>query len=258
LIANVKKFVDLPVAAKLLSHPGDFVNYLRNDNRRLHVRALDGKSVEVRGHTSDRKVLRNVFGGSPHLPPGTNPQFIWDLGANIGLTVAHIAVQCPDAHIVGVEMEPANAAIAKRNIKPWNDRAEILEAAVWTSDGEIFFDSDPGREAGHRITTSGKRATRAISLNSLVAKLGQPDYVKMDIEGAERDVLRTATKWAEGLAAISVEVHGSFTVEECIRDLVSLGFEAHEQPQPWWPPSRGRPCVIGLRKPQQANSPASS
>jgi hypothetical protein len=69
----------------------------------------------------------------------------------------------------------------------------------------------------------------------------------MDIEGAERDVLRDAGAWVEGVRSIKAEVHGSYTVDECMADLNRLGFSTHPEAQHWWPPSRGRPCVVGIR-----------
>ncbi|MGH2876326.1 MAG: FkbM family methyltransferase, partial [Solirubrobacteraceae bacterium] len=50
------------------------------------------------------------------------------------------------------------------------------------------------------------------------------DFVKMDIEGAEREVLRQETAWASKVRSIGVEVHPPYTVEQCEHDLRDLGF----------------------------------
>jgi hypothetical protein len=64
----------------------------------------------------------------------------------------------------------------------------------------------------------------AVSLNTL---LDDPvDYLKVDIEGAEREVLRQNTGWAERVRCIKVEVHAPYTAEECAHDLTQLGFLA--------------------------------
>ena len=243
----LRKTLDAPAVAFMVSGPRDFAAYWRRDERAIRVRALGGRPVTVRPDTSDRTVLREVIVSSAHLPPISDPRLIWDLGANIGVTVAHMAELFPAARVVGVEMEPGNASIARRNIEPWADRAEIVEATVWATDGEVQYSAQAGRQAGNHIADGGGEVARAVSLNSLAAETGAPDYVKMDIEGAEREVLHTATDWAEHLPAIKVEVHGSYTVADCRADLERLGFTTREQPQPWWPPSRGRPCVVGTR-----------
>ena len=41
------------------------------------------------------------------------------------------------------------------------------------------------------------------------------DYAKIDIEGAERELLRDNAGWAERVRTVNVEVHEPYTVEEC-------------------------------------------
>ena len=55
---------------------------------------------------------------------------------------------------------------------------------------------------------------------------GRPGgLVKMDIEGAERDVLRQNTEWAALVRTILVEIHEPYDVSSCCTDLARLGFE---------------------------------
>jgi hypothetical protein len=92
------------------------------------------------------------------------------------------------------------------------------------------------------------RVAPAISLNTMLARFGGPvDYVKMDIEGSEREVLRTNTEWAAAVRSLKVEVHEPYTVGNCVRDLEALGFRA------WLDPahrsfSRGKTPVVALRR----------
>jgi hypothetical protein len=66
------------------------------------------------------------------------------------------------------------------------------------------------------------------------------DYVKLDIEGAERDLLTANTGWAARVRCISVEVHSPYRVEECLRDLAALGFRTSTKPAPRQPRAVGR------------------
>ena len=84
----------------------------------------------------------------------------------------------------------------------------------------------------------------ALSLNSLLAEEGRDfrvDYMKMDIEGAESEVLRQHTEWADRVDSIKVDVHPPYSVEDCLRDLRALGFEARPDRQHW-------ACVEGVRQ----------
>jgi FkbM family methyltransferase len=148
---------------------------------------------------------------------------IVDLGSNIGLTLADLAARHPRSKIVGVELDDGNAALAESNVEAWRDRCTVVRAAVWTDDGEITYELTPGREYAARIGQGG-RSTRSISIGTLTAGLPAIDYLKMDIEGAEKHVLRANTGWAAKVACIKVETHPPYTRDDCTRDLTALGF----------------------------------
>ena len=195
---------------------------------KVYVRALGGNPVFLRPGTSDWKVLGETFHGRFHVPPkklvGASARRILDLGANIGLTAAHFAVLYPEAHVVAVEMDAENAALARMNVSPWTGRCDVIESAVWTTDGTVRYVLDPGIEYGASIQPHG-REVPSVSLNTLI-RGGEPiDYLKIDIEGAEKEVLRQRTEWADSVRCINVETHGSdYGVRECTADLQALGF----------------------------------
>lgn len=198
----------------------------------IRIRALGGHSVLLRPATSDAEVLVATFCGQFHLPPSeVAPRLIWDLGANIGLTMAHMAHVFPNARVIGVEPDAGNADLARRNVAPWRDRCTVVEAAAWFQDGSVGLSSLPGLEAGIRINEGLPSTTASVSLNTLLVRCGAPDYVKVDIEGAESRVLTENTEWASDVRYITVECHAPYTVRQCTRDLDRLGF-----------------CVLTIRK----------
>jgi FkbM family methyltransferase len=211
----------------------------------LRIRAL-GRTVLLRPGTSDGEVVWETFQGLYHLPPPSvgEPALIWDLGANIGLTAAHFAHLFPRTRIIGVELDAGNAALARANLAPWSARCELITAAVWPEDGEVSYDPVPGTEYALRVKSGpgGESTAPALSLNSLLARSGAStiDFVKMDIEGAERRVLRENTQWAEFVRSIKVEVHEPYETEECARDLEELGFVIRLDDRHW-------ACVMGER-----------
>lgn len=207
----------------------------------VRFRPLGPASVKLRPQTEDDGLARDVFFTSYHLPPaGIDPRelrHIWDLGANIGLTMAHMAANFPQAHITGVELDANNAALCSENISRWHDRCEVIAAGVWTSSGTVEYERPTGRvQSFHVVDATGSTPSAsapAISLNALLERSGAMliDYVKMDIEGAERAVLNENTEWASRVRSIKVELHHSYSIPECLTDLERLGFVAAPIPR---------------------------
>lgn len=207
------------------------------------------------GPTADRWVILDTFLGTAHLPPeeiaGGDVRVIWDLGAHIGSTTAHLAARYPTASVVAVELDPQNAALARRNAAEWDGRVAVLEGAVWHEDGRIGFSSaEAGDEVSGQVTTDGAAGAQATaySLQTLLDEhtpAGRVDYVKMDVEGAERELLRRNTGWAGSVRSIKVEVHEPYTVDECLADLAALGFDARIADLSADGP--GMPEILGVR-----------
>ncbi len=118
--------------------------------------------------------------------------------------MADLAVQFPAAQIFGLEPEPASVRLARQNTLPWAARCCVIEAAAWPTDGQVGYLSTTSRFASVKVNTSGRASgthsiTQAISLNTLIERSGdfdRVDFVKMDIEGAERRLLTECTEWA--------------------------------------------------------------
>jgi FkbM family methyltransferase len=219
----------------------------------LRLRPLGGRTVLVRPSTSDVDTVWGTFARGYHRPPhelaGRRLGLIFDLGANIGLTMADLAVRFPEARIVGIELDAENVLLARANLAPWRDRCEVVHAAAWTADTEAFYAPLPGHTAGHRIGGTGSASPEgtvpvpAFSLDTLLDRHApgrRVDYLKMDVEGAESALLGEAVEWARRVECITVEVHDPYRVDECERDLRALGFETRTDPRHWG-------CVIGLR-----------
>lgn len=235
------KLQRLQYAPRLVTGPMEVARYLRagspwpeREPVTVHVRPLAGATVELRPHTTDATVVHETFRDMVHPPP---PQIvargvrrIVDLGANIGLTAADNALRFPQARILAVELDPGNAAAARRHIAPWADRIELLQGAVWVEDGEVAYENALGTEYGFRVSPAASARTRAFSMDSILSHLDpgeRVDYVKMDIEGVEARLLSgPAAAWTERIDSISLQVHGAYTLDDCARDLEALGFAA--------------------------------
>lgn len=215
----------------------------------VRARALGGRPLLLRPGSTDIWAFIGLLPpfNRAHVPgPAIVPRdarCVWDLGANIGATMAHVAVRFPEARVVGVELDAGNAAQARINVAPWGARCEVLEGAVWPEDGTISYTAQPGDEVSLHVDAhdparpagtagpDGPATTLhapALRLDRLLKTHAGPDgrvaFVKMDIEGAEAAVLADRTTWASAVDAISIEVHPPYTVDRCRADLERLGF----------------------------------
>lgn len=212
----------------------------------VRLRPLGGKRVRLRAHTSDYYVVTDTFCGLYHLPPSSlAPRTVFDLGANIGLTIAHYAALFPGAKIVGVELDAGNFAVCQENISSYGERCMAVCGAVWPTDGEVAYRRRRGNELGFAVGASDEGdevVVHTVTIDSLFARTGWEtvDFVKMDIEGAERVVLADAGEWVTKVGCISVEVHPPYTVGECEQVLRSVGFQTIRHPRHW-------SAVIGCR-----------
>jgi FkbM family methyltransferase len=248
--------------ATVFSDLGSLLRYHRVSHGRLNgphastvdlgIRSLGHRTITIRTTGTDARVLFSTFVHRFQLPPratvSPDARLILDLGANIGCTMAHLAFRYPDATIVGVELDADNARLCRRNVAAWGSRCQVVEGAVWPDDGEVQYEHFDGRQDGYSARRSipassdDVRTVPAISLNSLVERYGdRVDYVKMDIEGAERAVLRRNTEWARGVGCIKVELHGPYSKDDGVADLRRLGFDARVD-------GKHALCVVGVRR----------
>ena len=141
---------------------------------------------------------------------GSAPRIL-DCGANVGLASLFFKRRYPAARITAFEADPAIAALLAHNVRA-NGAAdvEVVDAAVWTSAGDIEFDTD-GADAGAVASLGGERKGAVVRVPSirLADRLAQEriDLLKLDIEGAESLVLPDCADVLHNVDAMLLEVH---------------------------------------------------
>lgn len=130
--------------------------------------------------------------------------FIVDCGANIGLATLYWKSLYPAAEILAFEPDPLIAAILRRNIGTAGvSRVEIREAAIWISAGLQNFHQ---QGAGAGRLGEGQTLVETVRLLD-VLKDKRVDVLKLDIEGAEVDVLEDCSTSLAAVERIFVEYH---------------------------------------------------
>ena len=77
------------------------------------------------------------------------------------------------------------------------------------------------------------KTANAVTIDALLELIGgQCEFVKMDIEGAEREVLKSAESWIHRVGCLKIEVHTPYTLNECRNDLERYGLKVEVLPEP--------------------------
>lgn len=143
-----------------------------------------------------------------------------DLGANIGAAARYFLQAFPRARVISVEPDPGNLSMCRRNLSPFLDRVEIIEAAVWNKNTVLTFETntiEEGTEAGvqvqeHSIEHEHDRSVRAIDIPTLLRESRVPESariaMKIDIEGSEQELFSGPDlDWLDRIDCLAIELH---------------------------------------------------
>jgi FkbM family methyltransferase len=126
------------------------------------------------------------------INPGS---IVYDIGANVGYFSLLASVLVGEkGKVFAFEPLPRNIEFLKKHISLNKlTNIEVIEAAVSSQSGEAFFDLGASTAMGH-LSDSGKLQVQMVCLDDLVSagEVTAPDYIKLDVEGAEYDALRGA------------------------------------------------------------------
>lgn len=140
------------------------------------------------------------------LASGKTPVIV-DAGANVGAASLWFAQVFPDARIVAIEPDPANARLLRLNVAS-AERVAVLEAAVAGESGTVAVED---RGAGWATTTirSETGGIRAITMAEAFGSVpdGTPFLAKIDIEGFESDLFAGDVDWLDETAVVFIEPH---------------------------------------------------
>ena len=134
--------------------------------------------------------------GAPNLTvrPG---DIVIDCGAHVGVFTAK-ALAFGAAKVVSVEPNPTNLECLRRNFAKEisSGRVVLVPEAVWSSEGTLQLNMgiSTSQDSLVRSVGGGTMDISSTTVDRLVERLGleKVDYIKMDIEGAEREALKGA------------------------------------------------------------------
>lgn len=189
---------------------------------------------------------RAIFGDEIYAfePEDKTPTII-DGGANIGLATLYWKKKWPTANIIAFEPDAELFEVLRWNCQSHGCEEDInlIQKGLWSETTTLQFRPD-GADAGHLdgdfSTTESDPAEKneavSVPVVRLATFLDRPiDLLKLDIEGAETEVLLDCEGALDTVEHLFVEYHSYVDQEQRLGDLLQVlrgaGFRIHIQPE---------------------------
>lgn len=163
-----------------------------------------------------------------HLNP-----YIIDCGANLGMSIIYFKSLYPDAVITAFEADEYIFGFLKRNMESYELKdVELINKAVWNADGKMSF-FDEGGAGGRLERTAEGRSFKTVETTRLKKYLThrKVDFLKIDIEGAEYEVICDCKNELKNVENIFLEYHSfgdkTQNLHQILETLQSAGFTYH-------------------------------
>ena len=179
-----------------------------------------GKILRILGGTYEPEQTQ-LF--EQHIPPGAT---VFDVGAHVGYYTLLASVLVGDTgRVWAFEPNPTNHAFLRRHVAVnRRENVHIENAAVSDRSGTASFAFGTGSGTGH-LDTHGSLEVRTVRLDDFCREHGvQPGFLKIDVEGAELDVLRGAEETVAARPVIFLSTHGAQVHAACLAWLRERGY----------------------------------
>jgi FkbM family methyltransferase len=157
---------------------------------------------------------RRVFERYERLVSQGIRPLILDCGANSGMATLWWRRSFPQADIVAVEPSPDNFAALTRNTRE-DPHIKDIQAAIWGCRTQLRLENPTDSAWAFRFGEcepegGGGLTTQTVTISDILEQENGRDrllIVKIDIEGAEKDVFAGDADWIEQTPLIVIETH---------------------------------------------------
>lgn len=178
-----------------------------------------GYKIDSFDYEKIRYLFNEIFYRNEYLFDSINKKpIIFDCGANIGFATIFFKWKYPESEIFAFEPDKETFKMLKKNIEQNQlQNIHLYNYAISDKDGVIDFYYDSINPGSLLMSTNAERmskdkvSVRCISIADFMTNndIHHVDFVKLDIEGAEKDVLKDLNekKQLQNINKLIVEYH---------------------------------------------------
>jgi FkbM family methyltransferase len=146
---------------------------------------------------------------------------IIDCGANIGLSVLYFKILYPSARLIAFEPDSKIFEALRLNIESFGlNQVELHQAAVWLENGTVSFKPEGGYSG--RISSAAENTVQVPSIRLRDFLRERVDFLKIDIEGSELQVLEDCSDLLDNVERIFVEYHSESGKPQLLDELLTI------------------------------------
>lgn len=193
---------NIGVAMRLFRNwPGFITAYVRRPRDPAVFRLRNGARLMLRPGTSDFRIVREIMVWREYVRPGFElaaTDTVVDIGAQIGIFSSYAARVVTRGRVLSFEPHPDNYRLLEQN-RQLNSFANMttFNRAVAANAGKHEFFASAYNTGGHSLYSQPGAAIRfeveTVRLADVLREQGVDcvDYLKVDCEGAEVEILRS-------------------------------------------------------------------
>ncbi len=179
-----------------------------------------GYKIAVADHLSFIFQYREIFLEESYKFFCNNSRpIIVDCGSNIGMSVLYYKKTYPGARIYCIEADKEIAKLLKSNIdRNRFEDVSVIAKAAWINNDGVYFNSD-GADGGN-IASKGT-FIESINFNEILSEFDNIDFIKIDIEGAEKILVPNCINNLSRCNNIFLEYHTSGNEKQNLAEILN-------------------------------------
>ncbi|MCS6820785.1 MAG: FkbM family methyltransferase [Microscillaceae bacterium] len=152
-----------------------------------------------------------------------NPRpIIIDCGANIGLSILYFKKNYPNSQIIAFEADAQIAKVAQNNVLQYGYQdVKVYAQAVW-KDGKGIFIQLTGADSASIFGKGEKTLIPSVRLKTILQQFAQIDMLKIDIEGAETEVITDCAEELIRVQNLFIEYHDFAGQTQTLQNILQI------------------------------------